>query len=336
MSWGLIFSNGLYAAVSANAVAYMLVATGLNIHFGNTGLLNFGQAGFAAVGAYGLAIPISRYHWNPAFAIVVVVVLAAALAIGVGLLTLRLRSDYLAIVTIALAEIIRIFVNGNKYKWLTGGSDGVQKFGVWMENLSPFSTTGFTVWEQHISGYQMWLLIVGWILLLILVTALYFLIRSPWGRVLKGIREDEDAVRSLGKNVFAFKMQSLVLGGVIGAVGGMWLVLDKGSAQPGDFATTLTFFAYTMVIIGGIARVKGPIVGAMIFLFLFTFVDSFLQQATKVTPGDPNPVLPKWLVTDNNYAQVKYILAGLLLAVLVAFRPQGIFGDKNEQAFDVR
>lgn len=161
------------------------------------------------------------------------------------------------------------------------------------------------------------------------------MIKSPWGRVLKGIREDEDAVRSLGKNVFAFKMQSLVLGGVIGAIGGMWLVLDKQSAQPGDFATTLTFFAYTMIIIGGVAKVKGPIVGAMMFLFLFTSVDSFLREATKTSAGK-GPVLPKWLVTDNNYAQVKYMFAGLMLAFLVAFRPQGVFGDKKEQAFDVR
>ena len=76
MSWGLIFSNGLYAAVSANAVGYMLVAAGLNVHFGNTGLLNFGQAGFAAVGAYGIAIPVSRYHWNPFAAMLVVIALA--------------------------------------------------------------------------------------------------------------------------------------------------------------------------------------------------------------------------------------------------------------------
>jgi neutral amino acid transport system permease protein len=335
MNWSLIISNGLYAAVSANAIAYMLIASGLNVHFGNTGLLNFGQAGFAAVGAYGLAIPISTFHWNPLAAMVVIVVAAVLLAVAVGLLTLRLRSDYLAIVTIALAEIIRIFVNGDRFKWLTGDNDGLQGFSRWMEKLSPFSTNGVRVWAQKIDGYRLWLLVSGWVLLAIIASALYLLMRSPWGRVLKGIREDEDAVRSLGKNVFAFKMQSLVLGGVIGSIGGMWLVLDKQSSQPGDFATTLTFFAYTMIIIGGVARVKGPIIGAMIFLFLFTAMDSMLREATKTSQGKP-PVLPKWLMTDNNYAQVKYIFAGLVLALLVAFRPQGIFGDKKEQAFDVR
>ncbi|MEO5898515.1 MAG: branched-chain amino acid ABC transporter permease, partial [Ilumatobacteraceae bacterium] len=211
-------------------------------------------------------------------------------------------------------------------------NDGLQKFSSWMEKLSPFDDNGITVWKQKIDGYRLWLLVVGWVLVALIATSVYLLMRSPWGRVLKSIREDQDAARSLGKNVFAFKMQSLVVGGVIGAIGGLWLVLDKQSAQPGDFATTLTFFMFTIVIVGGVARVKGPIVGSMIFLFLFTFIDSFLREATK----RPDPVLPKWLATDNNYGQVKYLLAGVALTLLVAFRPQGIFGDKREQAFDVR
>ena len=332
MNWGLIFSNGLYAAVSANAIAYILVATGLNVHFGYTGLINFGQAGFAAVGAYAMAITINRYDWNPVFSIALVLVAGAMLALFIGTITLRLRADYLAIVTIAVAEIVRLFANSVRFTWLTGGNDGLQKFSGWMERLSPFDNDGVTVWKQKIDGYRLWLLVVGWILVAIVSTVVYLLMLSPWGRVLKSIREDQDAARSLGKNVFAFKMQSFVIGGMIGAVGGLWVVLDKQSSQPGDFATTLTFFVFTIVIIGGIARVKGPIVGTMIFLFVFQFVDSFLREATK----RPDPVLPKWLVTDNNFGQVKYMLAGLALTLLVAFRPQGIFGDKREQAFDVR
>ena len=332
MNWGLIFSNGFYAALSANAIAYILIATGLNVHFGYSGLVNFGQAGFAAVGAYAVAIGVSRYDWNPVLALAMVIVAGVVLSILVGLLTLRLRADYLAIVTIAVAEMIRLFANSVRFTWLTGGNDGLQKFTGWMERLSPFDDNGITVWKQKIDGYRLWLLIVGWILVAVIATLVYLLMRSPWGRVLRSIREDQDAARSLGKNVFMFKMQSLVIGGVIGAIGGLWLVLDKQSAQPGDFATTLTFFTFTIIIIGGIAKVKGPIIGSMIFLFLFTFVDVFLQQATKT----PDPVLPRWLVTDNNYGQVKYMLAGLALVLLVAFRPQGIFGNKREQAFDVR
>lgn len=336
MSWDLILSNSLYTAVSANAIAYMLVALGLNVHFGYTGLLNFGQAGFAAIGAYALSIPISRYDWPWPLALLVLVLASVILALLLGIPTLRLRADYLAIVTIAIAEIIRLFLNSVRFTWLTGGNDGLQGFTRFMENANPFPAGGATVWAQKIDGYRLWLMLTGWVLLIVVALCVYLLMRSPWGRVLRSIREDEDAARSLGKNVFAYKLQSLVLGGFIGALGGMWLVLDKQSSQPQDFSTTFTFFSYTIIILGGIGRAKGPIVGTMIFLFLIQFVDITLQQATKTTPSDPTPLLPTWLVDQNNFSQVRFVVAGITLAFLVVVRPQGIFGDKREQAFDVR
>jgi branched-chain amino acid transport system permease protein len=337
VNWGLVFSPAIFQAISANAVAYVLVAIGLNVHFGYTGLLNFGQAGFAAVGAYGVAIPISRYDWPWPFALLVAFGAAVLLALLLGIPTLRLRADYLAIVTIAAAEIIRLCANSVRFTWLVGGNDGLQGFSDWLRNMNPFKDgNGTSLWKQKITAYQLWMMVVGWALVAIVAAFVYLLMRSPWGRVLKSIREDEDAARSLGKNVFAYKMKSLVIGGVIGAIGGLWLVLDKGSSQPGDFSTTLTFFAFTMVVLGGAGTTVGPIVGAMLFLFITNFVDRFLAQATAVTRQDPDPILPRWLVKDSNFGQVKYIMAGLLLALLVIFRPQGIFGNKREQAFDVR
>ena len=102
------------------------------------------------------------------------------------------------------------------------------------------------------------------------------------------------------------------------------------SANPGQFATNLTFFAFTIIILGGLGRVKGPIIGAIIFFFVIQFVDNVLSEATR------NDVLPDWLVTGSNFGQVKFIVAGVILALLVVFRPQGIFGDRREQVFDVR
>jgi branched-chain amino acid transport system permease protein len=161
------------------------------------------------------------------------------------------------------------------------------------------------------------------------------LMRSPWGRFLKSIREDEDAARSLGKNVFSYKLQSLMVGGVIGALGGTVIAVGNQVAQPGNYSTTLTFFAYTILILGGVARVKGPIIGAMIFWFVITFVDNVLAEAVA------NDAVPGWLpnfleVDGTNFGQVKFIISGFALAVLVVFRPQGIFGDRREQVFDVR
>lgn len=336
MNWGLILSNAFYTAISANAIAYMLVATGLNVHFGYTGLLNFGQAGFAAIGAYTLSISISRYDWPWPISVACVLLGGVILALLLGIPTLRLRADYLAIVTIAVAEIIRLFLNSVRFTWLTGGNDGLQGFTDFMQKINPFPNDGITLWVQKVDGYRLWLMLSGWILLAIVASLVYLLMRSPWGRVLRSIREDEDAARSLGKNVFAYKMQSLMIGGVIGSIGGMWLVLDKQSSQPQDFSTTFTFFSYTIIILGGVARVKGPIIGTMIFLFVIQFVDNLLQQLTKTTPSDPSPILPTWIVDSNNFSQIRFIVAGFALALLVVFRPQGIFGDKREQAFDVR
>ena len=124
MNWDLIFWNSLYTAISAAAAGYCIIASGLNVHVGYTGLLNFGQAGFAAIGAYAFSIPIVAYGWPWYWALPLMLVCSVLLALALGLPTLRLRADYLAIVTIAVAEIIRFFLNSTRFTWLTGGTDG--------------------------------------------------------------------------------------------------------------------------------------------------------------------------------------------------------------------
>jgi neutral amino acid transport system permease protein len=334
MQWDLIFSNAIYAAITVNAIGYCLIAIGLNVHFGYTGLLNFGQAGFAAIGAYCVAVTIAQYGWSLWAAIPLIVLGGIVLGLVIGIPTLRLRADYLAIVTIAVSEIIRLFLSSGRFRWLFGGTDGLQGFTAQMQDLNPFSGR-FRVWAQSFGAYDLFMIIVGWAIVALASLFVWSLMRSPWGRVLKSIREDEDAARSLGKNVFAFKMQSLAVGGVIGSLGGAVIALGNRAAQPGNYSTTLTFFAYTILILGGVARIKGPIIGAMIFWFTITFVDNILAEAVRT---DSVPTwLPSWLeVNNSNFGQVKFIIAGSALAILVVFRPQGIFGDRREQAFDVR
>jgi len=334
MQWDLIFSNALYAAVAINAIGYALIAVGLNVHFGYTGLLNFGQAGFAAIGAYAVAVVVAQYDWSLWAAIPLIFVGGMLLGLLIGIPTLRLRADYLAIVTIAASEIIRLFLSSERFRWLFGGTDGLQGFTGDMQELNPFSGR-FRVWAQSFGAYDLFMILVGWSIVALVSLLVYSLMRSPWGRVLRSIREDEDAARSLGKNVFSYKMQSLVVGGVIGALGGAVIAIGNRAAQPGNYSTTLTFFAYTILILGGVARVKGPIIGAMIFWFTITLVDNVLAEAVR-TDSVPE-WLPSWLqVTDSNFGQVKFIIAGSALALLVVFRPQGIFGDRREQVFDVR
>jgi branched-chain amino acid transport system permease protein len=260
-----------------------------------------------------------------------VFVASILLALLLGIPTLRLRADYLAIVTIAAAEIIRYVLASTRFTWLTGGTDGRQGWTSLFQDLNPWPNDArYHLGAQVLSGYQVFMMVFGWSLALLLAFVVWLLMRSPWGRVLRSIREDEDAARALGKNVVAFKMQSLMLGGLIGSIGGLWLAAQTQSANPGQFATNLTFFAFTIIILGGLGRVKGPIVGSIIFFFVIQFVDNLLSQATR------HDLLPDWFVTGQNFGQVKFIIAGLILAALVVFRPQGIFGDRREQVFDVR
>jgi neutral amino acid transport system permease protein len=154
--------------------------------------------------------------------------------------------------------------------------------------------------------------------------------RSPWGRVVKAIREDEDAVRALGKNVYAYKMQALVLGGLIGAFGGMVYAVGTGSAIPDQYQNANTFLAYGALILGGAARVLGPVIGAMILLFILQFADTGLRALIS------NGAIPDTLFSSTDVAQIRFVLVGIGLMLLLVFRPQGIFGDRREVMLDAR
>jgi branched-chain amino acid transport system permease protein len=330
MNWDTIFSVSLEAAIGTNAVIYTLAAIGINVQFGYTGLLNFGQAAFMAVGAYGLAIGVATWGLNFWLSIGIGLAAAVALAVILGVPTLRLRADYLAIVTIAAAEIFRLTVRTSNYRDVTGGTDGLQQFSGAFFDINPYGRGDYGVGPVSFDERTMWVLTVGWILVALCCLVVYLLMRSPWGRVLKAIREDEDAVRSLGKNVFAYKMQSLIMGGVIGALAGFIFALSTGSVTPDSYAPEVTFFAYTIVILGGAARVFGPVVGAVIFWLFIQFFDQILRQA--ISAG----YIPNSVMDTTQVGAVRFILVGLGLMALIIFRPQGIFGDKREIALDAR
>ena len=163
-----------------------------------------------------------------------------------------------------------------------------------------------------------WVRLVAWALVALCALVVYLLARSPWGRTLRGIREDEDAVRSLGKNVFAIKMQSLIIGGMIGALGGMVYIL-AGSMQADQFGRSLTFFAYTALLLGGAATVFGPILGAVIF-----------YTARILIRNASNTYVPDSIMSSQQSEHFSYIVVGVALMLLVIFRPQGILGNKRE------
>jgi branched-chain amino acid transport system permease protein len=330
MDFGVILQNTLTALLNAEALYLALAAIGLNIHFGYTGLLNFGQVGFLTVAAYGLGVGVT-YLDLPFFAAIALGLgMAVLLALLLGIPTLRLRADYLAIVTIASSEVLRLIARSAALRDVTGGSSGLTGFANGFYDLNPLPEGRYGIGPIDYNEARAWLLLVGWSLVVLGCLLVFLLMRSPWGRVLKAIREDEDAVRSLGKNVVGYKMQSLILGGLFGALGGFVFALANSSIQPDNYSTLLTFFAFTAMILGGAGRILGPVVGAIIFSSFFTFLENTLVQAVRAD------IIPTSIMDSNQVGIVRFILVGVLLMALMIFRPQGIFGDKKELALDAR
>ncbi len=385
-----ILSAMLREAISPQTAAVAIAAIGLNIHFGFTGLLNIGQSGFMLLGAYGFAISIG-YGVPLVLAVMVGFAVALVFALVLGAPTLKLRGDYLAIVTISAAEIIRYVGRGTKLTWLTGAAQGIQgkSYRDPFTNLSFFGSgntivSGFSyrdvadgaawvrlpLWALTVAlvvlavmlarrswiaskalnrtavgacvvlvlallfflfpvNYQntgvngWWVRFVAWLLVGASLLVVFLLVRSPWGRLLRGIREDEDAIRSLGKNVFAIKMQALVIGGMFGALGGMLYVLPS-SVQPDSMGRSLTFFCYTALLIGGAATIWGPVLGAIIF-----------YSARIMIKGIANGYVPDSIMNSQQTEQFSFIVVGVALMLIVIFRPQGILGDKRELRFNV-
>jgi branched-chain amino acid transport system permease protein len=172
-------------------------------------------------------------------------------------------------------------------------------------------------------------LLVAWTLVALATLLIWKLTSSPWGRVIRAIREDEDAARSLGKNVFGYKLQSLMVGGAIGALAGIVLAVDQQNVNPDAYLPLLTFYAFTIVILGGPGTLWGPVIGSMVFWFLFELLDGFMTGA--VTQG--------WfgdLLGSTDIGPIRFALFGIGLMWLMISRPQGIFGKREEMLIDVR
>ncbi len=325
MDFGNILVNAFGELISPTTAAYALAALGLAVHFGYSGLLNFGQAGFMAVGAYGYAISTLSFNAPLPVAVLVALLASVVFAIVLGIPTLRLRADYLAIVTIAAAEIIRYIVTTNGLTDITGSANGLAAFEGGFYDLNPFPPGTYNIGPLGMNERDFWIRIVGWAVVIIACLVVWLLMRSPWGRVLKGIREDENAVRSLGKNVYAYKMQALVIGGVLGSLAGIIFTLPRGAVQPANYATELTFFLYTCLLLGGMATVLGPVIGAMIFWVVLSLTQGLLYGLIEVGAIT--------FLSNSQAGQLRYILVGVALMLLMVFRPQGVLGNKKELAF---
>jgi len=297
---------------------YSVFALGLNVQWGYTGLFNVGLAGFFAIGAYTSALlttpmPEGIYATyaqqllglNLPFPLGILgaAVVAGILALIIGIPTLRLREDYLAIATIGVAESIRLIFNNES--WIANGPRGLtglpQPLRSWVE-------------PQH---YHYLYLIFVVMAVAVLYWAIERGIRSPWGRVLRAIREDEAAAAMHGKNVFGFRLQALVLGSAIMGIGGALYAHYVRAISPDAFTPLFgTFLIWVMLMLGGSGNNKGAILGAFLVWGIWT-------GSTFVTD---HTLPPSWAARAP---YVRFLLIGLIMEVIVLWRPQGLLGEER-------
>jgi len=290
--------------------AYAIITLGLNLQWGYTGLFNVGVAGFVALGAYTSALlttPPQAGHLAGLDWPVAVGMLAAMLVTGlvgaiVGALALRLRQDYLAITTFGIAVTIQLFANNATV--LTGGPFGVQ-----------FIPKPMQAWLGTGLQWTMAYLAMALVLLAVAYAALQKLVNSPWGRVLRAIREDEDAASALGKASFMFRLQSFVIGSMLMGLGGAVYAHFVGFIAPDDFLPILTFQLWAMLIVGGAGNNRGAIVGAFV-------VWGFWSAAGGLMRG--------WVpqAEQARAAALQVVLIGCLIALMLVLRPKGIWGEQ--------
>jgi branched-chain amino acid transport system permease protein len=313
--------SGLLAYLVSLAIMagiYAVFCLGLNIQWGYTGLFNIGIAGFFCIGAYTSALvttprPTGVYaHYVQqivglglpfACGLLAAAVVCGLVALLIGIPTLKLREDYLAITTLGIAETVRLVFNNEH--WLANGPRGLMGLPQPLHQL---------VEPRH---YNYLYLLVVLIVMALVYVLIERAIRSPWGRVLRAIREDEISAATSGKNIFKFKMQALVFGAmVMGLAGALYAHYTKAISP--DVFTPLygTFIIWAMLMAGGSGNNKGAILGAYVIWGIWI--------GTKFMTD----LLPYTLKARAPY--IRFLLIGILLEVILIYRPQGLLGEEKE------
>ncbi len=319
-----IFNLPFWTFVGVIAGIYTILSLGLFVQYAMAGLPNFGHVAFMALAAYTMAILVIRLSAPMWLAALAGLLAAVGFSILLGVPSLRLRADYLAIATVAGGEIVR-FLALNLLD-LTGGAVGsIGMLG--QGNLAQYNTE-WDLLVARITGAlrgplgaaatrDLSMLLIVWTFALVFLSLFWVMIRSPWGRVLRSIREDEAAAAAVGKNVFGYKLQVLILGALLGGLAGLLLAWQISVFSPTDYEPTFTFYAYLILILGGMTRLWSIPLGALLFGLLFAgtrFLDFW----------------PLSLVDSGARAFLRLEIVGLLLIVLMAVRPQGLLGNRRE------
>lgn len=282
---------------------YALLAQSLMLSWGLAGLVNLGLAGFFAVGAYASAMLTTWGHAPIPLGVAAAMLAAGVVGLIVCFSTLRLRDDYLAIVTLGFAEIVRLVASNEV--WLTGGTDGISGIPVLVPRDSG-------IWFHAGS-----LAIIG-IAVVLVYLVLARLLRSPWGRSLRAIREDQTVASVAGKSVVRFKAQAFSLAAAIAGLAGAFYGHYTSYVAPDLFQPLITIYIFLAVTAGGNARPAGAVLGAYI-LIAFLEATRFIAE---LAPG----------VSAVQAASLREILVGLGLVLVLSLRPDGLLPERSQKA----
>ncbi|GEO87377.1 MULTISPECIES: branched-chain amino acid ABC transporter permease [Alphaproteobacteria] len=295
--------TGYLLAMLTQTGLYALLALSLNLQWGYTGLLNFGQVGFFACGAYAYAITTGMLSWHPVAGFIAAVVAAALVAFPIGVASIRLRLPfYLAIATLGFSEMVRAVLTNES--WLTNGTRGLPvRF--FVPGLAPFSNQ------------------IVMLAIVVLAVAFVFILlerlgSSPFGRTIEAIRDNEDAARSLGKDVAFYKIKVFMLGAAIAGGAGALNAVYVGYLVPDQFLPIVTFYIWMAMVIGGSGSNRGAILGSALLVF-------FLEGSRFLKDFMP----PELALSDARMAAVRYLAIGAILTLVPLYWPRGLLGRKG-------
>ncbi len=284
---------------------YALLAQSLTLSWGLTGLVNLGLVGFFAIGAYASAMATKWGGWPIPLGLLAAIVVGLLAGLAVTFSTLRLRDDYLAIVTLGFAELVRL-VASNEI-WLTGGTDGIAG----VPSIVP------RAWGP---SYHLTMLGLISFIVLVVHVMLARLAASPWGRVLRAIREDQTVAAVAGKSVMHYKAQAFSIAAAIAALAGALYGHYTSFVAPEVYQPLITIYVFLAVTAGGVGRPVGAVVGAYL-LIIFLEATRF---AAEIVPG----------ITPVQAAAAREIMVGLTLILLLRWKPDGLFPELNQLAPD--
>ncbi len=331
---------------------YALMCLGLNVQWGFTGLFNAGIAGFAAVGAYTYAIlttfasgmHVGGFELPIWVGMLAAMIASGIIALGIGAICIRLRADYLAIATIGIAEIIKLILKNETP--VTNGPRGVAKIPRSWEHLADARVAEKFPWRlfgeptAYEGFFKAWypllfmLTVVGFVLLVFL--ALEIARKSPWGRVMTAIRENEAAARAAGKNVTRLRIESFVVGAVIIGLAGAFYAQQLRFIEPTNAfdPTKMTFLVWVMLIMGGSGNNRGAVLGGLMLWVIWSGTELVIRFGANVIGDVFTDLSPSVLVTKASF--LRLFLIGLILQFVLQRFPKGILPEVRPAALGRR